>query len=85
MPRPKGEIFLWVNRAWCKRCGICIELCPRKVFDVDGDGYPVLARMDDCIDCGICYTQCPDYAIFDDEQQKERFLGAHKQVAASGN
>ena len=85
MPRKKGEIFLWVNRAWCKRCGICIELCPKKVYDTDGDGYPVLARMEDCIDCGICYFQCPEFAIFDDEKQKEEVLENQAKIPASGN
>jgi len=85
MPRKKGEIFLWVNRAWCKKCGICIELCPKKVFDTDDDGYPVLARMEDCIDCGICYFQCPDFGIIDDEKQKEKILIQMSEVPESGN
>ena len=85
MPRGKGEIYLWVNRAWCKRCGVCIELCPKKVFDTDEDGYPILARMDECIDCGICYFQCPEYAIFDDEKQKERLVAAQEKIGTAVN
>lgn len=47
----------------CKACGICIELCPEKVFDRDGLGCPVLARPEDCSQCLICELHCPDFAI----------------------
>jgi 2-oxoglutarate ferredoxin oxidoreductase subunit delta len=47
----------------CKACGICIELCPDKVFDRDQLGYPVLARPDDCSQCLLCELHCPDFAI----------------------
>jgi 2-oxoglutarate ferredoxin oxidoreductase subunit delta len=47
----------------CKACGICIELCPDKVFDRDKLGYPVIARADDCSQCLLCELHCPDFAI----------------------
>ena len=47
----------------CKACGICIELCPEKVFDRDKLGYPVLARPEDCSQCLLCELHCPDFAI----------------------
>jgi 2-oxoglutarate ferredoxin oxidoreductase subunit delta len=47
----------------CKACGVCIELCPEKVFDRDAQGYPVLSRQDDCSQCLICELHCPDFAI----------------------
>jgi 2-oxoglutarate ferredoxin oxidoreductase subunit delta len=47
----------------CKACGICIELCPEKVFDRDKLGNPVLARPEDCSQCLICELHCPDFAI----------------------
>jgi 2-oxoglutarate ferredoxin oxidoreductase subunit delta len=47
----------------CKACGVCIELCPDKVFDRDKLGYPVLARPDDCSQCLLCELHCPDFAI----------------------
>ncbi len=24
-----------INRDWCKGCGICVELCPKKVLELD--------------------------------------------------
>ena len=47
----------------CKACGICIELCPEKVFDRDKLGNPVLTRPEDCSQCLICELHCPDFAI----------------------
>lgn len=47
----------------CKACGICIELCPQKVFDRDKLGYPVIARPADCTQCLICEIHCPDFAL----------------------
>jgi 2-oxoglutarate ferredoxin oxidoreductase subunit delta len=47
----------------CKACGICIELCPDKVFDRDKQGYPVQARPEACSRCLICELHCPDFAI----------------------
>jgi 2-oxoglutarate ferredoxin oxidoreductase subunit delta len=47
----------------CKACGICIELCPEKVFDRDRLGYPVLARPEACTQCLICELHCPDFAV----------------------
>ena len=47
----------------CKACGVCIELCPEKVFDRDKLGYPVLSRPEACSQCLICELHCPDFAI----------------------
>ena len=47
-PRPDPVV---IYKKWCKACGICVELCPKKVFDTDRDGYPVVARGLDCTQC----------------------------------
>jgi 2-oxoglutarate ferredoxin oxidoreductase subunit delta len=49
--------------AWCKRCGNCVEFCPRKTLEKDEWGYPYVARPDDCISCHLCEKLCPDFAI----------------------
>ena len=48
----------------CKGCSICIELCPKKVLELDEIGKIKVARETDCIICGQCELRCPDYAIF---------------------
>ena len=47
----------------CKACGICIALCPERVYDCDERGYPVVAREEDCTFCLLCELHCPDFAI----------------------
>ena len=52
-----------INGKWCKKCTICASFCPKKVFDVDEDGGPVVARPEDCIACRLCELRCPDFAV----------------------
>ena len=59
----KRRVRFTVNRAWCKRCGLCIEFCPKKVFVEGDDGYPQAARAEVCNQCGMCELLCPDQAM----------------------
>lgn len=52
-----------IDYVLCKGCGICVDMCPKHVFDRDALGKPVIARNDDCIVCHICELHCPDFAI----------------------
>ena len=58
-PKASFQIF----DKWCKRCGICVELCMHNVFMVDEDGYPRAVKPVDCNLCGFCITRCPDFAL----------------------
>jgi len=66
--------------AWCKACGICIALCPKHVFDTSPDGKPIVARPQDCINCGTCEVMCPDFAIgwYEDPLSDEALKEAHR-------
>ncbi len=66
----------------CKACGICIEVCPDKVFDRDKLGYPVLARPEDCSQCLLCELHCPDFAI--EVRRRERKSAGKGKPAAAG-
>lgn len=52
-----------VNPTWCKRCGICADSCPQKVFDWEKDQLPQPTRTEQCTTCKICEIKCPDFAI----------------------
>lgn len=52
-----------IRKDWCKRCGICIEFCPVKVFAQEADGTPVPQNQDKCTLCRLCELRCPDFAI----------------------
>jgi len=58
-----GDPLVVLDVDLCKACGICIEICPDKVFDRDALGYPVLARQDECSQCLLCELHCPDFAL----------------------
>ncbi|WP_422448733.1 4Fe-4S dicluster domain-containing protein [Thermoanaerobacterium sp. DL9XJH110] len=51
-----------INEKVCKRCGICIAFCPKKVFSSES-GKPVVVNSDACIKCMLCELRCPEYAI----------------------
>ena len=59
-----------VNRDICKGCGLCVEVCPKKIVFLDksvlnGTGYhpATVTDMESCIGCAMCATMCPDCAI----------------------
>lgn len=49
--------------SWCKKCGICIFICPKHVLERGPDGTPVASKPEACIQCGLCDIHCPDFAI----------------------
>jgi len=54
---------LFVYRRWCKGCGICVEFCPKDVFEMGADGHAEVVYPERCSDCGLCAVLCPDFAI----------------------
>ena len=58
-----GDYEITIYDAWCKRCGICAEFCPKGVLACDPLGMPVPTRQELCIGCTQCVLHCPDFAI----------------------
>ncbi|ADP76840.1 2-oxoglutarate ferredoxin oxidoreductase, delta subunit [Methanothermus fervidus DSM 2088] len=58
-----------INEKLCKGCGICIEFCPRNVFEMSkeinekGVHVPLPKSPERCTKCNICVLMCPDQAI----------------------
>ena len=65
---PRGHIEIIIER--CKGCRFCVEYCPRGVLEISekfnkkGYHYPVAVREDACVDCDLCESICPEFAIF---------------------
>ncbi|MFH2071179.1 MAG: RnfABCDGE type electron transport complex subunit B [Elusimicrobiota bacterium] len=72
----KGEVPV-VNRELCTGCGICVDVCPKKIISLVEEKYPVHIRCSSkdngnyvrqvcktgCIACGVCVKVCPKKAI----------------------
>lgn len=58
-----------INERYCKGCEICVEICPKRVFEMSKElserGYhiPKPIRQKECITCHQCELYCPDQAI----------------------
>ena len=73
----KKESKIKVNQKWCKGCYICLEVCPKKVFEkskeVSEKGFNpvVVAHPEECTACLQCEMLCPDLAINVEKGSKE--------------
>ena len=54
----------------CKGCGLCIEVCPKKILrfaeerlNEKGFNPAEITDQDACISCAFCATICPDCVI----------------------
>jgi tetrahydromethanopterin S-methyltransferase subunit A len=58
------KILLTEDR--CSGCGICLDICPQKVYEikaVSGRKFAIPKGEAQCSGCGACVTQCPQGAI----------------------
>ena len=58
----KGEKVKLKNPDWCKRCGICVSVCPTDVLKLGQDRVEI-ADIDSCIGCENCELSCPDFVL----------------------
>jgi len=59
-----------VNSSWCKGCNLCVQICPKKVLELNERLNAFPARENDCIGCRQCENICPDLAITILEKEK---------------
>ncbi len=57
----------------CHHCGGCVTFCTSinyGALEIDTNGMPRFADRDKCIECGLCYSICPEINELDDETKK---------------
>ena len=60
---------LTIAREVCKGCGLCADVCPKKLLALSGEinsrGYHPIAitGQEQCIGCAFCARMCPDAVI----------------------
>ena len=65
-----------LNRNWCKGCSLCIEICPKNVYDreskVSSKGFKeiIIKNPALCNQCQLCELLCPDLAITIEKKAK---------------
>lgn len=60
----RRRVRIALREAFCKSCGICVEMCPSHVFaTMAGTWKAVVSAAERCTLCGLCELYCPDYAI----------------------
>lgn len=55
-----ASLVLGTNK--CIGCGRCVEICPHRVFVMEG-GKAYIANKNRCIECGACTLNCPASAL----------------------
>jgi ferredoxin len=58
----KGVTTLQYDPSRCTGCGLCEDVCPRRVFVLE-EGTAVLTDKDLCMECGACAKNCAFGAI----------------------
>lgn len=54
-----------INHETCKKCGLCIEICPVNMIEFDESGLTnfILERENICLECGQCMAVCTTDSI----------------------
>lgn len=55
-------VTLQLDVARCNGCGLCTDVCPRRVFAI-ADGRAAIVDKDACLECGACALNCASGAI----------------------
>ncbi|HNX74403.1 MAG TPA: nitroreductase family protein [Candidatus Rifleibacterium sp.] len=56
---------IFIDKSKCRKDGICIKICPNKIFEPGQSGVPEInsTLSKNCIECGQCVAVCPGDAI----------------------
>ncbi len=62
--------MITINEEMCQGCGLCVEICPRKILALDeskindrGHTPVMITDKNVCTGCSLCAVMCPDCVI----------------------
>ncbi|MFH2060187.1 MAG: Coenzyme F420 hydrogenase/dehydrogenase, beta subunit C-terminal domain [Pseudomonadota bacterium] len=58
----------------CHRCGGCAVFCTAinyGALEIDKNGKPAYGDIEKCIECGLCYSICPEINELDEETNRQ--------------
>ncbi len=58
----------------CSRCGGCTTFCTAinyGALEINKDGKPVYQDIEKCIECGLCYSICPEINDLDEATKRQ--------------
>ena len=58
----KNVTTLRLDETKCSGCGLCAEVCPHAVFQIE-DRKAQIVDLDRCMECGACALNCASGAI----------------------
>ena len=67
----KDVVTLKLDEAKCTGCGMCLEVCPHAVFQMNTRHVEIRDR-DACMECGACSRNCPFDAISVQDRRRLR-------------
>tara|TARA_Y100001972_G_scaffold66212_1_gene80679 strand:- start:745 stop:1041 length:297 start_codon:yes stop_codon:yes gene_type:complete len=67
--KEKGKLMAHVITEPCigTKDGACAEVCPVDCIHTDEESNQFFIDADECIDCGLCISECPVSAIYYEE------------------
>ena len=68
----------------CKKDGLCVTVCPVRVFAAGKNESPVVRRADECVLCGQCLAVCANEAIAHSRLDRSRFVRIDGQQPVEG-
>lgn len=58
----------------CRKCGLCAQICPIKVFNHQEGKIPSIQNNEECVLCGHCISFCPANSIIHSGFDKSNFI-----------